>query len=73
MLGAYDISGGKYPILLEKADQLGELLFRAFNTANGIPVSYYFWRKEDKKLQGETNVLIAQIGELGNIERVKGI
>jgi len=74
MLGAYDISGGKYPILLEKADQLGELLFRAFNTANGIPVPYYFWRhKEDKKLQGETNVLIAQIGELGDVERVKGI
>ena len=41
LLGAYDISGGKYPILLQKADQLGELLFRAFNTPNGIPVPYY--------------------------------
>jgi mannosyl-oligosaccharide alpha-1,2-mannosidase len=63
LLGAYDISGGKYPILLEKADQLGELLFRAFNTANGIPVPYYFWQKGKQKLQGEGNVLIAQIGE----------
>jgi mannosyl-oligosaccharide alpha-1,2-mannosidase len=65
MLGAYDISGGKYPILLEKADQLGELLFRAFNTANGIPVPYYWWQKGNQKLQGESNVLIAQIGENG--------
>jgi mannosyl-oligosaccharide alpha-1,2-mannosidase len=64
MLGAYDISGGKYPILLEKADQLGELLFLAFNTANGIPVPYYWWQKgKNQKLQGENNVLIAQIGE----------
>jgi mannosyl-oligosaccharide alpha-1,2-mannosidase len=61
MLGAYDISEGKYPILLEKADQLGEMLFRAFKTANGIPVPYYWWQK-NQKLQGENNVLIAQIG-----------
>ncbi len=66
MLGAYDISGGKFPILLEKADQLGELLFQAFNTPNGIPVPYYFWQRgENQKLQGESNVLIAQIGEDG--------
>ncbi|KAE9376589.1 glycoside hydrolase family 47 protein [Stipitochalara longipes BDJ] len=63
MLGAYDISEGKYPILLEKADQLGEMLFRAFKTANGIPVPYYWWQKK-QKLQGESNVLIAQIGSL---------
>lgn len=41
LLGAYDVSGGKYPKLLTKADQLGEFLFRAFNTSNGIPVPYY--------------------------------
>jgi len=64
MLGAYDISEGKYPILLEKADQLGEMLFRAFKTANGIPVPYYWWQKKEK-LHGENNVLIAQIGKDG--------
>lgn len=63
MLGAYDISGAKYPILLEKADQLGELLFQAFNTPNGIPVPYYFWGKGNGNLRGENHVLIAQIGE----------
>jgi mannosyl-oligosaccharide alpha-1,2-mannosidase len=32
LLGAYDVSGGKYPLLLQKADQLGEFLFQAFDT-----------------------------------------
>jgi len=65
MLGAYDVSGGKYPILLKKADELGEFLFRSFATPNGIPVPYYWWGNPDKKLEGEDGVLIAQIGEIG--------
>lgn len=68
LLGAYDVSGGKYPILLQKADQLGEFLFRAFNTPNGIPVPYYWWQR-DGQLQGETGVIIAQIGENGQFSR----
>jgi mannosyl-oligosaccharide alpha-1,2-mannosidase len=32
LLGAYDVSGGKYPLLLQKADQLGEFLFQAIDT-----------------------------------------
>jgi len=63
LLGAYDVSGGKHPILLEKADQLGEFLFRAFNTPNSIPVPYYWWQKPNDNLEGDTGVLIAQIGE----------
>jgi len=65
LLGAYDVSGGKHPILLEKADQLGEFLFRAFSTPNGIPVPYYWWQKPNDNLEGDTGVLIAQIGEKG--------
>ncbi|KAG9234939.1 glycoside hydrolase family 47 protein [Amylocarpus encephaloides] len=64
LLGAYDISDGKYPILLEKADELGDFLFRAFNTTNGIPVPYYWWQKVDEVLVGESGVLVAQIGSL---------
>jgi hypothetical protein len=63
MLGAYDVSEGKYPILLEKSKQLGELLLRAFNTPNGIPVPYYWWEQKNAELRGEANVLVAQIGE----------
>ncbi|KUJ24161.1 putative mannosyl-oligosaccharide alpha-1,2-mannosidase [Mollisia scopiformis] len=64
LLGAYDVSGPKYPIILQKADQLGEFLLRAFNTSTGIPVPYFWWGKQDDILQGENNVIIAQIGSL---------
>lgn len=64
MLGAYDVSGGKYPILLQKADELGEFLFRSFDTLNGIPVPYYWCENPDQKLEGENGVIIAQIGEI---------
>ena len=67
MLGAYDISGGKYPILLQKADELGDFLFRSFNTSNGIPVSYYWWDKPNGKLEGEDGVIIAQIGKMDDL------
>ncbi|KAF4218807.1 hypothetical protein CNMCM6805_004656 [Aspergillus fumigatiaffinis] len=64
LLGAYDVSGGKYPLLLQKADQLGEFLFQAFDTPNGIPVPYYWWQRGNQGLEGETGVLVAQIGSL---------
>lgn len=62
LLGAYDISEGKYPKLLEKADELGEFLFQAFNTANGLPVPYYNWKNTNDVLRGSHGVLVAQIG-----------
>jgi mannosyl-oligosaccharide alpha-1,2-mannosidase len=43
LLGAYDISGQKYEILLEKAEQLAEVLIGAFDTPNRTPVLYYRW------------------------------
>jgi mannosyl-oligosaccharide alpha-1,2-mannosidase len=43
LLGAYDISGQKYEILLEKAEQLAEVLIGAFDTPNRMPVLYYRW------------------------------
>ncbi|GIJ91010.1 hypothetical protein Asppvi_009975 [Aspergillus pseudoviridinutans] len=64
LLGAYDVSGGKYPLLLQKADQLGEFLFQAFDTPNGIPAPYYWWQRGNQGLEGEGGVLVAQIGSL---------
>ncbi|RFU27636.1 hypothetical protein B7463_g8711, partial [Scytalidium lignicola] len=65
LLGAWDISGHQYPILREKATQLGDFLLKAFNTQNGVPVPYYLWQHEiSDKLSGETGVLAAQIGSL---------
>jgi mannosyl-oligosaccharide alpha-1,2-mannosidase len=65
LLGAWDISEHKYPILLQKAKQLGEFLTGAFDTNNGLPVPYYWWKNVTSgKLPGEDKVIIAQIASL---------
>ena len=65
LLGAYDISEHKYPALLQKATQLGEFLYKAFDTDSGLPVPYYFWKENvSGKLPGEEKVIIAQIASL---------
>jgi mannosyl-oligosaccharide alpha-1,2-mannosidase len=43
LLGAYDISGHRYPVLLEKAEELAEVLIGAFDTPNRMPHLYYRW------------------------------
>ena len=44
-LAAYDISGGKYPVLLEKAIEVGELLMGCFDTPNRMPISRWDWQR----------------------------
>lgn len=43
LLGAYDVSGHKYPVLLDKAVELAEILIGAFDTPNRIPQTFYYW------------------------------
>lgn len=43
LLGAYDISGHRYSVLLEKAEELAEILIGAFDTPNRMPHLYYRW------------------------------
>jgi mannosyl-oligosaccharide alpha-1,2-mannosidase len=43
LLGAYDISGHRYPVLLEKAEELAAILIGAFDTPNRMPHLYYRW------------------------------
>lgn len=43
LIGAYDISGGKYQVLLDKACELAEVLMGAFDTPNRMPDTYYKW------------------------------
>jgi mannosyl-oligosaccharide alpha-1,2-mannosidase len=38
LLSAYDLSDEKYPILLNKATELGDMLYASFDTPNGMPV-----------------------------------
>jgi mannosyl-oligosaccharide alpha-1,2-mannosidase len=44
LLGAYDVSGGKYSILVEKAVELADVLMGAFDTPNRMPMMYYQWK-----------------------------
>jgi len=43
LLGAYDISGQRYSVLLEKAEELAQILIGAFDTPNRMPVLHYRW------------------------------
>jgi len=43
LLSAYDVSDAKYPTLLEKAIQLGDMLYVAFDTPNRMPVTRWDW------------------------------
>jgi mannosyl-oligosaccharide alpha-1,2-mannosidase len=43
-LAAYDISGAKYPILLQKATEVGDFLMCAFDTPNRMPISRWPWK-----------------------------
>jgi mannosyl-oligosaccharide alpha-1,2-mannosidase len=44
LLGAYDVSGGQYRVLLDKAVELGEILIGAFDTPNRMPITFYQWK-----------------------------
>ncbi|KAI9723294.1 MAG: hypothetical protein M1812_001177 [Candelaria pacifica] len=66
LLGAYDISEGKYDILLEKAIELGEMLYAAFDTPNRMPVTRWDWPGylTGKPQTAHETTLVAEIGSL---------
>lgn len=56
LLGAYDISGQKYRVLLDKAIELAEVLIGAFDTPNRMPVTFYNWAPYVQALRFPMNV-----------------
>lgn len=66
LLSAYDISGHQYSILLQKAIELGEMLYVAFDTPNRMPVTRWDWK--NGALGGEQtpdkHALVAEVGSL---------
>ena len=44
-LGAYDLTNGTYPILLEKATQIADIMYCAFDTPNRMPQLKWEWTK----------------------------
>lgn len=44
LVSAYDLSEGKYRILLDKAVELADILMGAFDTPNRMPMTFYLWK-----------------------------
>lgn len=59
LIAAYDLSSGTYRVLLEKAEELAEVLMGAFDTPNRMPVTYYFWKPYVCLLMLKTGMLTA--------------
>ncbi|KAJ5086851.1 Class I alpha-mannosidase 1A [Penicillium alfredii] len=66
LLGAYDISEQRHPILLEKAQELAQILIGAFDTPNRMPALYYRWAPEfvSKRHRASSRATLAEIGSL---------
>ncbi|KIW02077.1 uncharacterized protein PV09_06571 [Verruconis gallopava] len=66
LLSAYDLSGEKYPVLLEKATDLGDMLYAAFDTPNRFPVTRWYWESAAAQFPQEapSHALAAEIGSL---------
>ncbi|KAF9888364.1 hypothetical protein FE257_008797 [Aspergillus nanangensis] len=66
LLGAYDVSGHKYDVLLEKAIQLADILIGAFDTPNHMPTLFYRWAPTytSKPQKGDVDAVLAEIGSL---------
>lgn len=66
LLAAYDISEHLYPELLEKAKELGEMLYKAFDTPNRLPVMRWNFKNAmaGKKQEAGSSVLVAEVGSL---------
>jgi mannosyl-oligosaccharide alpha-1,2-mannosidase len=65
LLGAYDVSEGKYPVLLERARDLGDMLMAAFDTPNRMPLTYYPWKLAfASQPHRSSRAVLAEIGSL---------
>ena len=66
LLGAYDLSHGTYPVLLYKATELGEMVFKAFDTPNRMPITRWDFQsaKLGIKQKAPDNALVAEIGSI---------
>ena len=66
LLGAYDVSEGKYPVLLQKATELGDILMGAFDSPNHMPHVYFAWKHAftSQAHRAPARVVLAELGTL---------
>ncbi|KAI9660453.1 MAG: hypothetical protein M1821_009803 [Bathelium mastoideum] len=65
-LAAYDLSGGKYPQLLAKAQEMGEMLYVAFDTPNRMPITRWNFKAaaDGMRQEAHESMLVAELGSL---------
>ncbi|KAJ5584230.1 uncharacterized protein N7459_004030 [Penicillium hispanicum] len=65
-LAAHDLTNGKYPILLKKAEELGEMIFNAFDTHNRMPQMRWDWTKsaQRQEILPSERTSLAEMGSL---------
>ncbi|KAG9229835.1 class I alpha-mannosidase [Amylocarpus encephaloides] len=67
MLAAWDLTKGKYPILIEKSVELAEVLYTAFDTPNRMPTPHYTWSATDPERHDHLpsrSIVLAVLGSL---------
>ncbi|KIW27968.1 uncharacterized protein PV07_07661 [Cladophialophora immunda] len=66
LIGAYDLSSGKYPVLLDKAVELADILMGAFDTPNRMPAVFYNWAPSSasRPHRASEHTVLAEIGSL---------
>ncbi|KAF2100725.1 class I alpha-mannosidase [Rhizodiscina lignyota] len=66
LLSAYDLSGGKYSVLLDKALELGEMMYSAFDTPNRMPVTRWNWADfaMNKQQEAARDAISSELGSL---------
>ncbi|KKK22660.1 hypothetical protein P175DRAFT_0426760 [Aspergillus ochraceoroseus IBT 24754] len=69
LLGAHDLTNGKYPILLRKAVEIADMLYGSFDTRNRMPQSRWEWTRSATGLtiRPSGNTILAELGSL-NLE-----
>lgn len=65
-LSAYDLSDSRFPVLLRKAKEVGDMLYKAFDTPNRMPVIRWDVRAAMNGAQQEAynTTIVAEIGSL---------
>ncbi|EMD00200.1 glycoside hydrolase family 47 protein [Baudoinia panamericana UAMH 10762] len=66
LLGAYDVSGAQYRVLLDQASSLAEVLYAAFDTPNRMPDTFYRWKPAfaSQPHRAKARVVMAELGSL---------
>jgi mannosyl-oligosaccharide alpha-1,2-mannosidase len=68
LVAAYDVTGkqGKYSVLLDKAVELAEVLYSAFDTPNRMPQTFYRWKPafSSQPHRAGNKVVLAELGSL---------